>query len=144
MDQPEQGFRQQKGPGGQDCPQQDAEPHAVPEIAPEASRILCAGGLSQRDAKTDAGPLYKPQGEKIQRIGRAYRGQGRVPDKPPHHHRIHKGIQLLEQRPRHQRQGEKQDLPDGTALRQIHRAAVCHKVPPESFWPLVYSCFFLL
>ncbi len=108
--QPQKPVRQGGAAARQYHRQGQAQPYPVPEVALEAGPISGPHRLGQGDAEAHAAALHKAQDQKAQGVGGAHRRQGLRADEPAHHHRIHKGIQLLEQGACHQGQGKQQYL----------------------------------
>ena len=92
---------------------------AVEQVLVQIIPVLCAKALGHRDAEAVAGGQHEAHDHKIQRVGRAHRAQRIGADAAPHDDRVHKAVQLLEQRSQHQRHGELQNAGQRPADGQV-------------------------
>ena len=121
MDEPKQRSRDQ----GRHDRKHDAHGHAkhrtIEQIFVQVLAVLCAKALCDRDAEAVAGRQHETDDHEVERIGRADCAQSVCANAAAHDDRIHKTIQLLEQRSQHQRQRELQNAGQRTANGQVGR-----------------------
>ena len=119
VDELQQRGRNEGGDDRKDQTHHHAEHSAVEQVLVQIIPVLCAKALGHRDAEAVAGGQHEAHDHEVQRVGRAHCAQRIGADAAPHDDRVHKAVQLLEQRSQHQRQGELQNAGQRPADGQV-------------------------
>ena len=129
LDQPQQGPQQNQAPQPQNRRQQQAEHQGEKPLPPERGQVPAAVklGKEHRDARTAAA---EDENEQVHHRTRHPHGpEGGAAQKAADDEGVHRVVELLQDIPADQGQGQPDQLPGNTALGQYH-SPVHGKLPP--------------